>query len=60
MWWADDLTQGSWWEFSRRGSCELWSSGKGSPGRMRQSTNGARVPENPPSEALGVGSVGRD
>jgi len=58
MLWADDLTQGGRWDLSRRGSCELLSSGKGSPGRLRESTNGARVPENPPSEALGVGSVG--
>jgi len=58
MLWADDLTQGGWWDLSRRGSCEVLSSGKGSLGRLRESTNGARVPNNPPSEALGVGSVG--
>jgi len=50
--------QGGWWDLSRRGSCELLSAGKGSPGRLRESTNGARIPENLPSEALGVGSVG--
>jgi len=60
MLWADDLTQWCWWNLSRRASCDSLSSGKGSPGRLQESTYGARVPENPPSEALEVGWVGWD